>query len=115
MNAFFDLMVQDPNKEQFLHPEMREQMTVTIRNTFHTRAISGSPSWKWTGPKRLLAELDYKNKLWGYNSAWGATHGAFAGLGAAGTSIQWCCEHERSEFDFMRGDEEYKYRFGGVN
>jgi CelD/BcsL family acetyltransferase involved in cellulose biosynthesis len=29
--------------------------------------------------------------------------------------IQWCCENKRYEFDFMRGDEEYKYRFGGVN
>jgi CelD/BcsL family acetyltransferase involved in cellulose biosynthesis len=30
-------------------------------------------------------------------------------------TIQWCCENGRYEFDFMRGDEEYKYRFGGVN
>ena len=29
--------------------------------------------------------------------------------------IQWCCENGRYEFDFMRGDEEYKYRFGGVS
>jgi CelD/BcsL family acetyltransferase involved in cellulose biosynthesis len=32
-----------------------------------------------------------------------------------GHVIQWCCENGRSEFDFMRGDEDYKYRFGGVN
>ena len=25
------------------------------------------------------------------------------------------CENGRYEFDFMRGDEEYKHRFGGVN
>jgi CelD/BcsL family acetyltransferase involved in cellulose biosynthesis len=29
--------------------------------------------------------------------------------------MQWDCENNRSEFDFMRGDEEYKYRFGAVN
>ena len=29
--------------------------------------------------------------------------------------IQWCCNNGRNEFDFMRGDEEYKYRMGGVN
>ncbi|MDP1778702.1 MAG: GNAT family N-acetyltransferase, partial [Anaerolineales bacterium] len=29
--------------------------------------------------------------------------------------LQWCCENGRYEFDFMRGDEEYKYRFGAVN
>jgi CelD/BcsL family acetyltransferase involved in cellulose biosynthesis len=32
-----------------------------------------------------------------------------------GHTIEWCCENGRYEFDFMRGDEEYKYRFGGVN
>ncbi|MBN8582183.1 MAG: lycopene beta-cyclase CrtY [Anaerolineae bacterium] len=30
-------------------------------------------------------------------------------------TIQWCCENNRHEFDFMRGDEDYKYRLGGVN
>ena len=29
--------------------------------------------------------------------------------------VQWCTENGRHEFDFMRGDEDYKYRFGGVN
>src|SRR5688572_796761 len=32
INAFFDLMVHDPGKAEFLHPAMREQMTVTIQN-----------------------------------------------------------------------------------
>ena len=29
--------------------------------------------------------------------------------------IAGCRKNGRYEFDFMRGDEEYKYRFGGVN
>jgi len=29
-----------------------------------------------------------------------------------GHVLQWACEHGRAEFDFMRGNEEYKYRFG---
>ena len=37
-------------------------------------------------------------------------------LGEKGVcGIQWECEQRRYEFDFMCGDEEYKYRFGGVN
>jgi CelD/BcsL family acetyltransferase involved in cellulose biosynthesis len=32
-----------------------------------------------------------------------------------GYTLQWACENNRSEFDFMRGDEEYNYRFGKVN
>jgi CelD/BcsL family acetyltransferase involved in cellulose biosynthesis len=29
--------------------------------------------------------------------------------------IQWAIENDRKEFDFLRGDEKYKYRFGGVD
>jgi CelD/BcsL family acetyltransferase involved in cellulose biosynthesis len=29
--------------------------------------------------------------------------------------LQWANEHQRDELDFMRGDEEYKYRFGAVD
>ena len=116
MNAFFDLMVQDPNKEQFLHPEMREQMTVTIRNAF-------KQDYLWlaflevNGAKAAASlNFDYKNKLWGYNSGVGREHMELSpGWVLLAHVIQWCCENNRYEFDFMRGDEDYKYRFGGVN
>jgi CelD/BcsL family acetyltransferase involved in cellulose biosynthesis len=29
--------------------------------------------------------------------------------------IQWGIENGRTALDFMRGDEDYKYRFGGVD
>ena len=32
-----------------------------------------------------------------------------------GYLLQWANEHKRAEFDFMRGDEDYKYKFGGQN
>src|SRR5215216_859521 len=116
MNAFFDLMVQDPNKEQFLHPEMREQMTVTIRNAF-------KQGYLWLaflevdGAKTAASlNFNYKNKLWGYNSGVGREHMELSpGWVLLAHVIQWCCENNRYEFDFMRGDEDYKYRFGGVN
>src|SRR5215212_1787017 len=116
MNAFFDLMVQDPNKEQFLHPEMREQMAVTIRNAF-------KQGYLWLaflevdGAKTAASlNFNYKNKLWGYNSGVGREHMELSpGWVLLAHVIQWCCENNRYEFDFMRGDEDYKYRFGGVN
>jgi CelD/BcsL family acetyltransferase involved in cellulose biosynthesis len=115
-NAFFDLMVQDPNKEQFLHPEMREQMTTTIRNAFEHGYL-----WlaflEVNGSKAAASlNFDYKNKLWGYNSGVGREHMELSpGWVLLAQVIQWCAENGRSEFDFMRGDEDYKYRFGGVN
>jgi len=116
INAFFDLMVQDPNKANFLHPAMREQMTVTIRAAFE-----GNYLWlaflEIDGAKVAASlNFDYKNKLWGYNSGVSRDHMELSpGWVLLGHVIQWCCENGRSEFDFMRGDEEYKYRFGGVN
>jgi CelD/BcsL family acetyltransferase involved in cellulose biosynthesis len=32
-----------------------------------------------------------------------------------GYLLQWANENGRAEFDFMRGNEPYKYRFGGVD
>ncbi len=116
IDHFFHLMVQDPSKEQFLHPAMREQMTVTIQN-----AHAGG--YLWLGflevdEVKTAASLnfDYKNKLWGYNSGVGREHIELSpGWVLLAYVIQWCCENGRDEFDFMRGDEEYKYRFGGMN
>jgi len=60
--------------------------------------------------------FDYKNKLWGYNSGVRRDFMELSpGWVLLAHVIQWCCENGRYEFDFMRGDEEYKYRFGGVN
>lgn len=115
-NAFFELMVQDPNKGQFLHPEMREQMTVTIRNAFE-RSYLWLAFLEVNGSKAAASlNFDYKNKLWGYNSGVGRDHMELSpGWVLLAHVIQWCSENGRYEFDFMRGDEEYKYRFGGVN
>jgi CelD/BcsL family acetyltransferase involved in cellulose biosynthesis len=32
-----------------------------------------------------------------------------------GYLLEWANEHKRQYFDFMRGDEQYKYRFGAVD
>jgi CelD/BcsL family acetyltransferase involved in cellulose biosynthesis len=115
-NAFFDLMIQDPNKEQFLHPGMREQMTTTIRNAYE-RGYLWLAFLEVNGSKAAASlNFDYKNKMWGYNSGVGREHMELSpGWVLLADVIQWCAENGRTEFDFMRGDEEYKYRFGGVN
>jgi CelD/BcsL family acetyltransferase involved in cellulose biosynthesis len=30
-----------------------------------------------------------------------------------GYLLEWAINHKRAEFDFLRGDEDYKYKFGG--
>jgi CelD/BcsL family acetyltransferase involved in cellulose biosynthesis len=116
INAFFDLMVHDPGKAEFLHPAMREQMTATIQNA-HAHGYLWLAFLEIEGAKTAASlNFDYKNKLWGYNSGVSSEHRDLSpGWVLLANTIEWCCENRRHEFDFMRGDEEYKYRFGGVN
>jgi CelD/BcsL family acetyltransferase involved in cellulose biosynthesis len=116
ISAFFDLMVQSPDKEQFLHPAMREQMMVTLQNA-HAYGYLWLAFLEIDGVRTAASlNFDYKNKLWGYNSGVSNEHRELSpGWVLLAHTIQWCCENGRYEFDFMRGDEEYKYRFGGVN
>ena len=116
LEGFFHLMIQDPNKAMFLRDAMREQMSSTIQAAYEQ-------GYLWLGflevdGEKVAASLnfDYKNKLWGYNSGVSRSHMELSpGWVLLAHVIQWCCENGRYEFDFMRGDEEYKYRFGGVN
>ena len=116
IDAFFELMVQSPDKEQFLHPAMREQMTVTFQNA-HKYGYLWLAFLEIDGAKTAASmNFDYGNKLWGYNSGVSNDHRELSpGWVLLAHTIQWCCDNGRYEFDFMRGDEEYKYRFGGVN
>jgi CelD/BcsL family acetyltransferase involved in cellulose biosynthesis len=116
INAFFDLMVHDPTKAEFLHPAMREQMAATIQNA-HAHGYLWLAFLEVDGAKVAGSlNFDYRNKLWGYNSGVSREHMELSpGWVLLAHTIQWCTEHGRYEFDFMRGDEEYKYRFGGVN
>jgi CelD/BcsL family acetyltransferase involved in cellulose biosynthesis len=116
MDAFFHLMTQDPNKANFLHPAMHAQMTEILR-------AAHEQGYLWLGileieGAKVAASLnfDYGNKLWGYNSGVSRDFMELSpGWVLLGHVIQWCCENKREEFDFMRGDEDYKYRLGGVN
>lgn len=116
IDAFIKLMEGDENKAKFLTEPMRAQMKAAIR-------AAHQGGWLWLAflevdGQRAAAALnfDYNNKLWGYNAG---VNRAFMELSPGwvllGYILQWCCDNNRSEFDFMRGDEEYKYRFGAVN
>jgi len=109
-------MEQDQGKAGFLHDPMRDQMKAVIRTAHES-------GWLWLAfleadGQRIAAALnfDYNNKLWGYNAGVNRAYMDLSpGWVLLGNVLQWACENKRTEFDFMRGDEEYKYRFGAVN
>ncbi len=116
IDAFLGLMEHDQGKAGFLHEPMRAQMRAVIRAAHEN-------GWLWLAfleadGQRIAAYLnfDYNNKLWGYNAG---VNRDFMDLSPGWVLLsyvlQWACENKRTEFDFMRGDEEYKYRFGAVN
>ncbi|MEW6287502.1 MAG: GNAT family N-acetyltransferase [Chloroflexota bacterium] len=116
LEAFFHLMVQEPNKALFLRDVMRDQMSRSIRAA-HEYGYLWLGFLEVDGVKAAASlNFDYNNKLWGYNSGLSRDFMELSpGWVLLAHTIEWCCENGRYEFDFMRGDEEYKYRFGGVN
>lgn len=111
-----NLMMHDGDKALFLTTAMREHMRSLTR-------LAWEAGFLWLaflnvdGVRAAAAlNFDYDNRLWGYNSA---VHRDFLELSPGwvllAQQLEWACQHGRSEFDFMRGDESYKYRFGAVD
>ncbi|MCP4417580.1 MAG: GNAT family N-acetyltransferase [Chloroflexi bacterium] len=61
-----------------------------------------------------LFNFDYKDHIWVYNSGLDpALFGALSlGVVITAKAIEYAIENGRSTFDFLRGNETYKYRFG---
>jgi len=116
IDAFLDLMAHDPEKARFLTPAMRTHMQSLMR-------VAWQGGYLWmafltVNNVRAAAALnfDYDNKLWGYNSAVNRDYLQLSpGWVLLAHQLRWACENGRTVFDFMRGDEDYKYRFGAEN
>ncbi|MCA9944446.1 MAG: GNAT family N-acetyltransferase [Ardenticatenaceae bacterium] len=61
-----------------------------------------------------LFNFDYKDRIWVYNSGLDpALFGALSlGVVITAKAIEYAIENGRTTFDFLRGNETYKYRFG---
>jgi CelD/BcsL family acetyltransferase involved in cellulose biosynthesis len=116
VEAFLDLMAQDPEKAAFLTPPMREHNRLACRAAFENGWLQLA-FLEVDGRKAAgYLNFDYLDRIWVYNSGISRDfYDLSAGWVLLGYLLQWANENKRSEFDFMRGDEEYKYRFGGVD
>jgi CelD/BcsL family acetyltransferase involved in cellulose biosynthesis len=116
VEAFLDLMREDPHKAAFLTPPMCEHMRLAARAAFENGWLQ--LSFLEVDGQKAAAYLnfDYLNRIWVYNSGISQRFMDISvGWVLLGYLLQWANENKRSEFDFMRGDEDYKYRFGGVD
>jgi len=113
--AFLRLMALNEDKARFLTPAMRAQFVDTIR-------AAAENGWlhlaflEVNGEKAAAyLSFDFGNRLYVYNSAIDARFNALsAGWVLLGYLLQWAIENKRAAFDFLRGGEDYKFRFGGV-
>jgi len=118
IQAFVDLMRQDPDKDDFFarSPAMLPAMKEIIRCAFQHSCLA--LAFLEINGKKAAGYMcfDYLNRLWVYNSGIDRSLMEYSpGWVLLGYLLKWANETQRSEFDFMRGDEEYKYRFGAVD
>ncbi len=116
IDAFLHLMGQDTEKKAFLTDVMQTQMRSAVRAAFQANWLQLA-FLEIDGQKAAgYLNFDYGNQVWVYNSGLDYSYSTYSpGWVLLGYLLQWANEKGRQTFDFMRGDEDYKYRFGGVD
>ena len=116
INDFLDLMAKDPRKAKFLTESMWKQMRAVMHSAFREGWLQLC-FLEVDGEKAAgYLNFDYKNQIWVYNSGLDPRFYELSpGWVLLGYLLQWSIENGRAAFDFMRGEEEYKYRFGAVD
>jgi CelD/BcsL family acetyltransferase involved in cellulose biosynthesis len=116
VHDFLDLMANNPQKREFLTDPMIEQIKNTVSAGFQAGWLQ--LAFLTVGDLKVAGYLnfDYDGKIWIYNSG---INPMFENLSPGwvllGKLIQWSIQQGRTELDFMRGDEDYKYQFGGID
>jgi CelD/BcsL family acetyltransferase involved in cellulose biosynthesis len=116
IDDFLDLMVQDEAKAEFLSPLMRQQMKATMRCAFEQDCLQ--LAFLVIGGQKAAAyvSFDFLDRIWVYNSGLDRRYGAYSpGWVLLAHLLQMAIEQGKHEFDFMRGDETYKYKYGAVD
>jgi CelD/BcsL family acetyltransferase involved in cellulose biosynthesis len=116
MDAFMDMMAQDPNKKSFLTEPMRQHLHNTARVAFNKGWLQLA-FFTLDGNKAAAnMSFNFNERLWLYNSGWESEYREYSpGWILIAYLIEWANKNGIKEFDFMRGDEPYKYKFGGID
>jgi CelD/BcsL family acetyltransferase involved in cellulose biosynthesis len=113
---FLELMAQDEAKADFLSPLMREQMKATMRCAFEYGCLQLAFLIIGGQKAAAYASFDFLDRIWVYNSGLDLRYSAYSpGWVLLAHLLQMAIEQGKNEFDFMRGNEGYKYKFGAVD
>jgi CelD/BcsL family acetyltransferase involved in cellulose biosynthesis len=115
MEAFIDLHQKStPEKDQFMDPQMQE-FFFDVAQVLQTQGWLQLAFVEMDGIKAAtLLNFDYGDSILVYNSGYDPTQFRHLSPGIVVTarSIEQGIALGRAKFDFLRGDEVYKYRFG---
>jgi len=113
---FINLMEQDDNKRIFLTDTMRVQMRHIMEWAFSEGILQLSFLKLNDQPAAAYYCFDYQDRILVYNSGFDMTFSAYSpGWVLLGLLIQHAISQGKTHFDFMRGNEAYKYRFGATD
>jgi len=116
LQEFFALMCQEADKNRFLTEAMRAQMEALAQAAFDGGWLQ---LFFLKAANRRIAgymNFDFDNCIWAYNAGFDNDYATLSpGWLLMAEMMRWSIEHGRKIFDFMRGSEEYKYRFGGTD
>jgi CelD/BcsL family acetyltransferase involved in cellulose biosynthesis len=116
IDELIHLMAQDAEKERFLTDVMRSQMQAAVHAAFQAGWLQ--LAFLEVDGKKAAGYLnfDYGDHIWVYNSGLNYDLGELSpGWVLLAYLLQWAMQNGRTMFDFMRGDEDYKYRFGAID
>jgi CelD/BcsL family acetyltransferase involved in cellulose biosynthesis len=115
MEAFIDLhQASAPEKDNFMDPQM-QGFFLEVAQVLQDRGWLQLAFVEIRGEKSAsLLNFDYGNSILVYNSGYDPTtfRHLSPGIVVTARSIEHAISLGREKFDFLRGDEVYKYRFG---
>jgi CelD/BcsL family acetyltransferase involved in cellulose biosynthesis len=116
VETFVSLMVFDPQKAAFMTPAMRTYFYRMARCAFDAGCLHLA-FLEIDGEKAAgHMSFDYLKRVWAYNSGVNPKFTELSpGWVLLGYELQWANQAGYHDYDFMRGDEEYKYRFGAID
>ena len=116
MTRLIELMRNEKEKAEFLTPTT-EKFLLGLAEAAQEAGCLNLASLTLDG-KLAAAYMNFidDNKLWVYNTGWNPEFSnASPGWVLLVKLIRWAIENGLDEVDLMRGGEEYKYRFGGID
>ncbi|HAE85669.1 MAG TPA: hypothetical protein DCG78_04075 [Anaerolineaceae bacterium] len=114
VDAFIAMMHNDNRKAEFLqNPAMLQYLHDFAKAAFEDELLRLSFLTFDDHKAAAFLSLVTQQKLWIYNSAWEPTFASSSpGWVLLAMEIEWAISQGIREVDMMRGDEDYKYKFG---